>query len=102
MPKRALRVIVQSLCVVGSKGVVVRVGGSLRKVAPARVVGRAGARRVEALVAPCHFDGAGAAGPVRQIALVERRCPHCIKHGQHLCQEEVEMLQDFTCPAHFD
>ena len=72
--ERTVRIILQPLRVAGSKGVVVRVGGALRKVAAARVVGRVGARRVEALVAPRHFDGVGAAGPVRQIALVERRC----------------------------
>ena len=72
--ERTVRIILQPLRVAGSKGVVVRVGGALRKVAAARVVGRVGARRVEALVAPRHFDGVGAAGPVRQIAFVERRC----------------------------
>ena len=77
--ERTVRIILQPLRVAGSKGVVVRVGGALRKVAAARVVGRVGARRVEALVAPRHFDGVGAAGPVRQIALVECICQNGVK-----------------------
>ena len=83
--ERTVRIILQPLRVAGSKGVVVRVGGALRKVAAARVVGLVGSRRVEALVAPRHFDGVGAAGPVRQIALVERRCQPINALFQAIC-----------------